>query len=551
MGEGRERDHIEDIEGQMQAAGALVESLEEEVASLRRDLEQASVALRAAQEEVSARESALEAKEQARQDSETEARKLSENLTELRIKNSDEQLLLANQHISELSRLQGRFHSQLWARIEAALSTDDAEALKSEYGKVREAMDQDYWERIGPLESSYREARDLLRETERELDGRRSREIEELRRETEERLRDQEEQLRQQFDERLAYELEKANRDHEEEMNALRKVVAELEQEIRREYETQRAASEADREDLENRLAEAEERYREELHKIKSLAENREQELRKTHAARLSEAKAEADRRVEALQAQREADDRALRDQHEERPAGEIEFDSPADAEDASGHTIPWETALLLQERVDDLEKSLSESERAREVLSEKLESLQNSEQTEPKDPTKEEARQRPNERDAEASQREERVRELEARLADAREEERHRTEELERATNSLRQLLEPEHRLRNGIAEFNASEHARHVASISKSLGLPKVHAGISGEDPGKPVFTFVWEDLAWRRYAAAPVEGVEGPSVYLVGSGDESGDLPDSQEEFNARIDSRGRLILGIQAR
>ena len=46
----------------MEAAGALIESLEDEVANLRRDLEKASVALKAAQEEVSAREHALEEK---------------------------------------------------------------------------------------------------------------------------------------------------------------------------------------------------------------------------------------------------------------------------------------------------------------------------------------------------------------------------------------------------------------------------------------------------------------------------------------------------------
>ncbi len=39
----------------MEAAGALIESLEQEVADLRSDLEQASAALKAAQEEVSSR----------------------------------------------------------------------------------------------------------------------------------------------------------------------------------------------------------------------------------------------------------------------------------------------------------------------------------------------------------------------------------------------------------------------------------------------------------------------------------------------------------------
>ncbi len=505
MGEKRARNYIEDIEGQMQAAAALVESLEEEVASLRRDLEQASVALRSAQEEVSAREAALEAKEQARQELEAEVRGLSGTLAGLRTENSDEQLLLTNQHVSEISWLQERFHGRLWEKIEAALSTGDAEALKAEYGGIREAMKQAYLERIEPLESSYREARDLLLETGRQLDRHRPQEIETLRKEMEKRLRSQRKQLSAQFDEQLENELEKAAGKHEKELDALREAAAELEQEIRQEYETstgsRHPAPEAGRESAEAELHEAEERHREELHRIKSLAENREQELRKTHAARLSEAKAEADRRVEALQSQREADNQALQEGYEE------------------------ELSNL---------RALQEEPRAAEPA-------ENGDEAQP----------RPDGPDAGIARLEERVRELEARLAEARAEERLRAEELERATDSLRRFSEPEHRLRDGIAEFNASEHARHVASISKSLGLPKVHAGISGgAAPGKPVFTFVWEGLSWRRYATEPVEGIGEPRVYLVGGGDDPEEMPNS-EAPNARIDSQGRMILGVQAR
>jgi hypothetical protein len=47
---GEPRDQVGELAKGMEAAGALIESLEEEVANLRRDLEQASVALKAAQE---------------------------------------------------------------------------------------------------------------------------------------------------------------------------------------------------------------------------------------------------------------------------------------------------------------------------------------------------------------------------------------------------------------------------------------------------------------------------------------------------------------------
>ena len=50
----------------MEAAGALIESLEQEVESLRSDLEGASAALKAAQEEVSSRADVLQEGERAR-----------------------------------------------------------------------------------------------------------------------------------------------------------------------------------------------------------------------------------------------------------------------------------------------------------------------------------------------------------------------------------------------------------------------------------------------------------------------------------------------------
>ena len=62
----------------------------------------------------------------------------------------------------------------------------------------------------------------------------------------------------------------------------------------------------------------SEERRKEDLRRIKALAEGRENDLRKTQATRLAEAKESADKRVAAIQAQREADNRALRARHEE-----------------------------------------------------------------------------------------------------------------------------------------------------------------------------------------------------------------------------------------
>jgi hypothetical protein len=152
---------------------------------------------------------------------------------------------------------------------------------------------------------------------------------------------------------------------------------------------------------------------------------------------------------------------------------------------------------------------------------------------------------------DAEKLLAEERNSVLEARLREAQEESRRNAERLEEALESLERLSEPERRLRDGISLFNASEHARAVASISKALGLPRVHAGLHGEAPGKPVLTFAWGDMAWRRYVSDPTEGVEEPRVYLTGTGDEPSEIEGPDWQPNARMDAQGRLMLGIQAR
>lgn len=620
---GQDRDYVQEIEGQMRAAEALIESLEEEVVSLRRDLEQASVALKAAQEEVAAREEALKEKEKARSAAEIKAREASSSITELRIQSSNEQLDLTNQHISELARLQDRFHDQLRMEIESALSAEDREELREEHSKVRRTMEARYEERIAVLEDSYREAQKQLLEGEEEFDSRRTTEIEAIRNEAEEHKREREQKLREQLEQQLQEALRSASEEHAEELETLRKSFADREPELLAESqalaEKQQAEFEARQAELENRIREAEEQHQAKLREIKGLAENREQELKKTHSARLAEAKAEAERRIESLRAQREADNKALRTRHEEdlaelraRYEGRLEetaeqsrlelwttqekleglklertaeaaayrdrlkeleaalqskeFDGE-DSEVLTQETPEPETGSLeqasseeldlLHEQVEELKAALAMSERARDALTQELKELQ---EREPEEDAPEPARNGHERQEAleggevelraEAANVDERVRDLEARLQESRQESRRNAEELQRAMESLRQLSDPEHRMRVGISAFNMSEHARHVASISKSLGLPKVHAGID-EEANKPVFTFVWEELAWRRYVAEPSEDIQEPRVYLLGGGEEPEEMAELDRGPNARIDAQGRLILGVQAR
>ena len=64
-------------------------------------------------------------------------------------------------------------------------------------------------------------------------------------------------------------------------------------------------------------------------------------------------------------------------------------------------------------------------------------------------------------------------------------------------------------------------------MASISKAFGLPRVHAALDDTTPGKPTLTFLWGDMAWRRYVSDPTEGVEEPRVYLTGTGEDPAEV------------------------
>ena len=376
--------------------------------------------------------------------------------------------------------------------------------------------------------------------------------------------------------------------------------------------ETQQAEIEALREEIERRSRDAEELRRKELREVKAIAENRERELRQTQAAKLGEASEAANRRVAALQAQREADNRALRARQAEEIAHlRREYEERLAAEDERRKLETWaleerleeariqrdtevraysarlrdlEAARLaqkssaeqdlervverfgaeisqLENRITLLEEELEESQRLRDDLERELADLRaRRESTEPSrvggppdevGETSGESEGRLQELDAARILAEERIQDLETRLRLAQEESRRNAEDLERALESLKHLSEPEHRLRDGITLFNASDHARTVASISKALGLPQVHAGLGGEAPGKPVLTFVWGDMAWRRYVSDPTEGVEEPRVYLIGTGDDPSEIEGTNQLPNARMDAQGRLMLGIQAR
>ena len=376
--------------------------------------------------------------------------------------------------------------------------------------------------------------------------------------------------------------------------------------------ESQQAEIESLREQMERQSREAAELRKKELRQVKTLSENRERELRQAQAGKLSETNQAADRRVASLKAQREADNRALRARHteeiarlrreyEERLAaederrkletwaleerlGEARFQRDTELRAYTARLTELEAARLAQKtsaeedlervverfgeeisglegRITELEDALEEAEVHKRELEAEVANLRS--RAESREPSltngssheRGEAADEPEERleelDAERVLAEERIGDLEARLRETQEENRHNAEELEKALEKLRRLSEPESRLRDGLALFNTSVHARTVASISKALGLPRVHAGLAGDLPGKPVLTFVWGDMAWRRYVSDPTEGVEEPRVYLTGTGDDPEEIEAPDRQPNARMDAQGHLMLGVQAR
>ena len=137
----------------MEAAGALIENLEQEVADLRSDLDQAAVALKAAQEEVSSRAGALEEKERARVEAESEVEDLRAEISALKQQHSDEQLLISNEHINELAEVRRRLEEQRQTDVDAASSGSRLDTIKEEFRREREALEARYREEIGALKT--------------------------------------------------------------------------------------------------------------------------------------------------------------------------------------------------------------------------------------------------------------------------------------------------------------------------------------------------------------------------------------------------------------
>ena len=92
----------------------------------------------------------------------------------------------------------------------------------------------------------------------------------------------------------------------------------------------------------------------------------------------------------------------------------------------------------------------------------------------------------------------------------------------------------------------FNGSHHHRTVAGLSRSLGPPYATAMPDPDAPSTVTVLVAWE-LSWYRYRVDLGDSAE--PVSLQGKGDELGDIDETLRDWNAELDSEGKLVIGVE--
>ena len=92
----------------------------------------------------------------------------------------------------------------------------------------------------------------------------------------------------------------------------------------------------------------------------------------------------------------------------------------------------------------------------------------------------------------------------------------------------------------------FNASDHPRTIAGITRSLGEPWVSAAPRDSAPAEVSVVVAWE-LSWYHYRVDLGDAFD--PVTLRGRGEELSGLEDSQREWNALADADGRLVASVE--
>lgn len=101
---------------------------------------------------------------------------------------------------------------------------------------------------------------------------------------------------------------------------------------------------------------------------------------------------------------------------------------------------------------------------------------------------------------------------------------------------------------LARAVARFNASDAARTVAGLTRTLGAPRISVGAAAGAPGRMRVTAAWE-LCWYQWTV-DLDGA-GQPVSATAKGSEISQLDGPARQWNARSDARGRLALGASVR
>jgi hypothetical protein len=102
-----------------------------------------------------------------------------------------------------------------------------------------------------------------------------------------------------------------------------------------------------------------------------------------------------------------------------------------------------------------------------------------------------------------------------------------------------------PRARLERAIACFDASDAARVVAGLTRTLGQPSVSIGAAAGSPSQVRITVAWE-LTWYQWGV-DLAATKRP-VNELGRGSEISQLDRSARQWNASAGPRGKLRLGV---
>jgi hypothetical protein len=106
------------------------------------------------------------------------------------------------------------------------------------------------------------------------------------------------------------------------------------------------------------------------------------------------------------------------------------------------------------------------------------------------------------------------------------------------------KEVESPLGRPERALARFNASEAARTVAGLARTLGAPRVSIGSAAGSPSEVRITVAWE-LCWYQWGVDV--GDEMRAVFPLDKGDRIDQLDGSARQWNARAGEGGRLELG----